>query len=74
VPALAPGASAKRSLQLVDWPNAATTISWSAISPLLVGLPSGLANRDLPWSIKKQDLGLQVTRRRRFVEITMRAW
>jgi len=75
VPALAPGASAEEILQLVDWPNAATTIVVVGHQPALGWVASRvLANRDLPWSIKKAGIWwLQSRGEGDSLEITMRA-
>jgi len=54
VAALAPGASADEILQIVDWPNASGCIVVVGHQPALGWVASRLlANRELPWSIKK---------------------
>jgi len=54
VAALAPGASADEVLQIVDWPNAGGCTVIVGHQPVLGWVASRLlANKDLPWSIKK---------------------
>jgi len=54
IAALAPGASADEVLQIVDWPNASGCTVIVGHQPVLGWVASRLlANKDLPWSIKK---------------------
>ena len=63
VAALAPGASADEILQIVDWPNASGCIVVVGHQPALGWVASRvLANKDLPWSIKKAGIWWLQTR------------
>jgi phosphohistidine phosphatase len=54
VPELAPGASAEEILQIVEWPDAAGCVVVVGHQPALGWVASRLlANKELPWSIKK---------------------
>lgn len=54
VAALAPGASADEVLQIIDWPSAGGCVVVVGHQPALGWVASRLlAQRDMPWSIKK---------------------
>jgi len=54
---LAPGASADEILEIVDWPNAGGCVVVVGHQPALGRVASRLlANKDLPWTIKKAGL------------------
>jgi phosphohistidine phosphatase len=74
VPALAPGASAEEILQIVDWPNGGCVVVVGH-QPALGWVASRLlANKDLPWSIKKSGIWwLQVRGAAEPSEIALRA-
>jgi phosphohistidine phosphatase len=75
VAALAPGASAEEILQIVDWPNAGGCVVVVGHQPALGWVASRLlANKDLPWSIKKSGIWwLQVRAAVEPSEISLRA-
>src|SRR5207237_710963 len=75
VPAIAPGASAEEILQIVDWPSATGCVVLVGHQPALGWVASRLlANKELPWSIKKAGIWwLQARGTADAMEIALRA-